>query len=531
MKRSADWEDASAFLARAKVVLNDLEAVYGDVPAADFLWDTGKFQALVQPTQYHNVESAREFRYIGRRRAKDLLAVMQGLQAGAELQIQGAKGSGKSTAVSAIAGYMLGRLKRKVVYLCAARFISSPVHVLRHALLVASGGDERLAGLDSMKEIQRCCAAQLDTLLFVVDDWDKFESFPQEQAALLDAVVSGIHILVKLSSTNSRERRIFAASDKPPPTFDFDGPYTDDELQTWIGQSSLPEYRLAALDCLTGGMPRLLRFYEEVEGDAPRFKQKIEQPYTSKLFDKFIGLQTTKEQLASALKMVTTGVRGIHLNQPVDLTCFYKDGFRYKILSPYLRTRAEYYIMEKERELQSGLEYAAIQTWAGAVRMDCLRGRNPARAGWNGKACDWRPEKLNKEKLEKVEADLISYVAACHGEEDTNDEDDLGAEQCDGVDLAQVKSEPAEFKKLGDVHQCLAEFDKFLDLQEPAKLDKKNIKQCGGVVQEIGIRWACRRWSRTDAEVYYCCPAHNPNEIQLQRLATVDLLGGVESTA
>ncbi|XP_024538639.1 uncharacterized protein LOC9656447 [Selaginella moellendorffii] len=126
------------------------------------------------------------------------------------------------------------------------------------------------------------------------------------------------------------------------------------------------------------------------------------------------------------------------------------------------------------------------------------------------------PEKLNKEKLEKVEADLISYVAACHGEEDTNDEDDLGAEQCDGVDLAQVKSEPAEFKKLGDVHQCLAEFDKFLDLQEPAKLDKKNIKQCGGVVQEIGIRWACRRWSRTDAEVYYCCPAHNPNEIQLQ---------------
>ncbi|XP_024515938.1 uncharacterized protein LOC9639826 [Selaginella moellendorffii] len=610
-------------------LLDELEAVYGNMPD-DFLWDTTKFQTLIQPTRSFSSEyESEEYRYIGRAKAKDLLDRISRLRRGAQLQVQGAKGTGKTTVMSSITGYMLGVQKKPVVYISTRRFVESPADVLQHALLVATRGDESVAEMTTLGELVGWCRRRInDPLLFVVDDWDKFEDFPSLMSSLKEAV-SFRHILVKLSSTNSRERRITTVTDKPLPSFDFDGPYNSSELETWIAQSSLDKTELKALERLTGGIPRLLRFFEEVKGNSNKFMEKIEETYTRKLFDKFIALQTTKEQLAAALDLVTRGELSALLQGPVDLTCFYKDGSRFRLLCPYLRSRAEFYIMEQNKNLKSTLQYEDIQRWVGAVRMDCTgTNRNPPRVGWNveglivsvmryqgklweglefkyyktykhgreakflrdlsteeladgvlvgpeafnEKALDviylrlegsvltikavqitvskWKtkqrkrshgvwqeqvlprwlsrnlsvehqfvylmPESVTQDDLGEIEANVVNYINA---QADPQEEDSDKPEEEDSdnevlsVNWNAVTSQPLMFKKLGDVHRCLLALDELLNLRPAGSLEKKAIKKCPGAVVENGISRPCRRWSRTDQLVFYCCRAHRGTHI------------------
>ncbi|EFJ17808.1 hypothetical protein SELMODRAFT_420770 [Selaginella moellendorffii] len=91
-------------------------------------------------------------------------------------------------------------------------------------------------------------------------------------------------------------------------TEEFDGPYTEEELNTWIAQANLPASALLDLDNLTGGAPRLLRFYGECGGDRQQWLKRIKAKYEDKLWTEFVGKLDSKEDLVSAINMISGSV-------------------------------------------------------------------------------------------------------------------------------------------------------------------------------------------------------------------------------
>ncbi|EFJ37902.1 hypothetical protein SELMODRAFT_402553 [Selaginella moellendorffii] len=378
-----------------------LEAVYTRLGPSDtrlaidanFIWDTSSVLHLVPPTRD---AAATSYSYVGRALGEKLYARILAQVPLRPMQVLGAKGSGKSRVVSTIAGYLIASRQRRVVYILGKRFVLNPHAVLVDALLLAfgrGGRDGELAKLENLESLVLWCRAQKrGSLLFVVDEWDIFEKTGSPlRDALQEATM--FQVLVTVSSVNSRQRQLWEDSDKADEemeTFHFDGPYNSSELATWIAQSSLDGVsQLQDLERLTGGMPLLLRFYEDVKGNEKDFAGRIQAAYTHKLYSKFIGNLVNRRELSAGMALVVSGERGHLLTQDkVDMTCFYYDEKeqQFHILSSFLRSQAESYIMEQHESLQSSLQLSDIQRWAAAVRLDCEQDqgpRNSARVGWN----------------------------------------------------------------------------------------------------------------------------------------------------
>ncbi|EFJ17957.1 hypothetical protein SELMODRAFT_420772 [Selaginella moellendorffii] len=297
-------------------------------------------------------------------------------------QVIGGKGSGKSTVMSTEAGFLLANGK-KVVYISATRYISEPDKVLLEALLLAFGQCktvwEELQNLLSVEDLVAWCEGRTG-LLFIIDDWEQLDPRTNDKVEpqLLHRLkahlvrASGVSVRITVLSIDSPEPYESAKLDKAEDymlTEEFDGPYTEEELNTWIAQANLPASALLDLDNLTGGIPRLLRFYKECGGDRQQWLKR-------------------QEDLVAAINMVVgDGKLPPRLAPKIKLTCFCKDlNGRFRLLSPYFRTQAETLLTGKGKELDKKLLLSDIQLWTEAVEVDCkseLAERNPSRISWH----------------------------------------------------------------------------------------------------------------------------------------------------
>ncbi|XP_024541969.1 uncharacterized protein LOC9647203 [Selaginella moellendorffii] len=228
-----------------------------------------------------------KYNYIGRAGAEKLHSSILKLHNANRLQVIGGKGSGKSTVMSTEAGFLLANGK-KVVYISATRYISEPDKVLLEALLLAFGQCktvwEELQNLLSVEDLVAWCEGRTG-LLFIIDDWEQLDPRTNDKVEpqLLHRLkahlvrASGVSVRITVLSIDSPEPYESAKLDKAEDymlTEEFDGPYTEEELNTWIAQANLPASALLDLDNLTGGIPRLLRFYKECGGDRQQWLKR-----------------------------------------------------------------------------------------------------------------------------------------------------------------------------------------------------------------------------------------------------------------
>ncbi|XP_024541968.1 uncharacterized protein LOC9647204 [Selaginella moellendorffii] len=326
-----------------------------------FLWDGGAvYSGLLRPTLNPPENLDDKYNYIGRAGAEKLHSSILKLHNANRLQVIGAKGSGKSTVMSTEAGFLLANGK-KVVYISASRYISEPDRVLLEALLLAFGQCktvwEELQNLPSVEDLVVWCEGRTG-LLFIIDEWEELDPKtndtvePQLLHRLKAHLVRASGVSVRITVLSIDSPRQYEAEDYEL-TEEFDGPYTEEELNTWIAQANLPASALLDLDNLTGGIPRLLRFYGECGGDRQKWLKHIEEKYEHKLWTEFVGKLDSKEDLVAAINMVM-GDGKLHprLAPKIKLTCFCKDlNKRFRVLSPYFRTQAETLLTKKGKEL------------------------------------------------------------------------------------------------------------------------------------------------------------------------------------
>ncbi|EFJ35626.1 hypothetical protein SELMODRAFT_405154 [Selaginella moellendorffii] len=324
-------DGAALFRSKALEVLDRMAvAISGRLVSLgpEFLWEAKSRLQLYWPSIFLSALEP-EYYYIGREHAKGLYQAVLELQAGNVMQILGSKGCGKHRH-----GYHRGL----------------------PAWADLEAERKELLRLEELRQL-----VDWD-LLVVVDDWDKVET-DKECCGCLKTACRG-NMLVRISSSNSRERYEWETSDKADDyirTQVFDGPYTETELQTWIAHVGLDQDRLDRLDYFTGRMPRLVRLYAESQDDED-YKDRISRPVVNKIETEM----TTKESVEAALKMVTssTGL-GIPPLKTMKLFCF--DYF----LCPYLRHLAEKMI-KRLQEAAAGLFIGVIRIWGQDGTLVCL---------------------------------------------------------------------------------------------------------------------------------------------------------------
>lgn len=330
---------------------------------------------------------------VGRKGAQKLYDEVNRLKRGESLLVLGAKGSGKSTVAEAIAGHLIVSGKH-AVYMCLKDLQMDKEDTLLGALLLAFFKDEpyysQLKNLSSWDDMLQWCKGKIGPLYFFIDDWELEDHKKLEE---LSACFRR-HILVKVSSTNSKAHRDYMDTDKPKEKYGslcyFDGPYTAEELETWIANSNLvKEFKdkdsdkltewYGRVDYWTGGMPGLLEKFTDVKGDEE--KMKTQMTFYVNRMEAFINATVMKNDLVGCLIMIKEGDQ---VGGDFDSACFYQDESElWHPLCPYLQREGEIMVLNKAGLLERKVQLDYIRMWAKAVNKDIQRRGNPARLGWN----------------------------------------------------------------------------------------------------------------------------------------------------
>ncbi|EFJ20846.1 hypothetical protein SELMODRAFT_417891 [Selaginella moellendorffii] len=435
------------------------------------------------------------FLFIPRSIAKGLLERIQALRPGSELVIMGAKGSGKTKETEGISR------RRQAV------------------------------------QLEEWCYAHVSELSFV------------------------LYALVRVSSVNSRERLIVERSNKKKLKllkFLVDGPV---EIGTWRGVTPLTEDVKKSLTVayLTGGMPQLLTYFEQAQGDEDTYRDLIAEPFTCKLWTDFIGLLENKAELEAADRLIMRAEINHMLARKVKLTCFYEGTDRkYRLLSAYLETQARNYLRDRYRQVDDGLSMIDIRGWASMVYRD-LRACFLVPMAFNERAVDvvlikivdgvlyiwaiqfiiakwktksrkmshrvWKTEVAShfqfgigvhddanrEQKVQSVKTEYYCIMPENVTEQDIlADEKEEEEEQDDEVDEGQaelfaktrIESTGPAFKKFGAVHGILEPLDRMLNLARPAAASVPKMFKC----KQEGCE------SRGSKE-NYCCKRHLPDGV------------------
>ncbi|EFJ06476.1 hypothetical protein SELMODRAFT_430726 [Selaginella moellendorffii] len=342
--------------------------------------------------------------FIGRTISHSVYEGICGLEGETYLRLVGAKGSGKTLVVASVCSHIQQAGLKQIVYLDAKSYIHEPLPTLRGALLLAFYGKEKI-WLDILKEktlpeLENWCRySGGDKLVFVVDDWESLHvknAVEDPDAAKKSEAKQSIlrarqrHPLVVVASVNSKEHLFRLTDDREAlvditSRLELDGPFSDQELMTWLGITKLPIERQQDMEFLTGGMPRLLNYFKVSLWDVEKYLTHIHLPYTSKLWSELIKKLNTVEELEAASRLILQGNLKAELEH-VNQTCFFTEGTELSFLCPYLQVEAKRLLLARYREVEAALATLDIKEWVNVVKLDLIRQQTPQRTpriGWN----------------------------------------------------------------------------------------------------------------------------------------------------
>ncbi|EFJ08711.1 hypothetical protein SELMODRAFT_428649 [Selaginella moellendorffii] len=243
------------------------------------------------------------------------------------------------------------------------------------------------------------CGCGGDKLVFVVDDWESLHvknAVEDPDAAKKSEAKQSIlrarqrHPLVLVASVNSKEHLSRLTDDREAlvditSRLELDGPFSDQELMTWLGITKLPIERQQDMEFLTGGMPRLLNYFKVSLWDVEKYLTHIHLPYTSKLWSELIKKLNTVEELEAASGLILQGNLKAELEH-VNQTCFFTEGTELSFLCPYLQVEAKRLLLARYREVEASLATLDIKNWVNVVKLDLIRQQTPQRTpriAWN----------------------------------------------------------------------------------------------------------------------------------------------------